>query len=414
MAHQDQDGPIAGQSADGPMAQQDDDGLMAQQDDDGPMAHQADDGPMVGQEATAAFAELFGPPPEGPATPVDWDAVEEWLGLRLPADYKAVATAYGPLDIGERLWLHTPFTSDARLFDYGRFVEDGRRDAPGVLPFGETRMSDTLYWDTTASDDPDRWPVVVHVRDLANAGKDPWLRPGTTLLPTLAGFVGDGLRPSLARSGLAGGEPSPWTPPARRPEPTPEQRAALAGGTGLATLTALIPPPAAPHLGERSWEWLYERLGTRLPTEYVRLMETYGGGEWCQWLRFRTPLGTERYDLAGTEEWFGAAYRGLRADYPEYHPLAVWPEPGGFLPFADSIDGDELCWLTEGDTPDDWPLIVIPRHAGQGPPLTGTLTETLLAWLRGELRTEGLPRLVRPHEDPLDVIDFTPYGPKDD
>ncbi|CAM5562905.1 SMI1/KNR4 family protein [Streptomyces tanashiensis] len=65
-------------------------------------------------------------------------------------------------------------------------------------------MSDTLYWDTTASDDPDQWPVVVHVRNLANAGKDPWLRPGTTLLPTLTGFVADGLRPALARSGLAG------------------------------------------------------------------------------------------------------------------------------------------------------------------------------------------------------------------
>ncbi|MER7947460.1 SMI1/KNR4 family protein [Streptomyces sp. NPDC096079] len=364
--------------------------------------------------AVAAFAELFGPPPEGPAVPVDWDAVEAWLGLRLPADYKAVATAYGPLDIGERLWLHTPFTSDGHLFDYGRFVTEGRRDAPGVLPFGRTRTADTLYWDTTASDDPERWPVVVHVQDLANAGKDPWLRPGTTLLPTLTGFVADGLRPSLVRSRLAGGAPSPWTPPPRRPGPTPGQRAALAGGGGLGTLTALLPPPAAPHLGAESWEWLYERLGTRLPTEYVRLMETYGAGEWCGWLRFGAPLGTGRYDLAGTDEWFSEAYRGLRAAHPEYHPLPVRPEPGGFLPFADSIDGDQLCWLTEGDTPDDWPLIVIPRHADQGPPLTGTLTGTLLAWLRGELRTDGLPGLVRPHEDPLDVIDFDPYGPDDE
>ncbi|MFI2734969.1 SMI1/KNR4 family protein [Streptomyces sp. NPDC018711] len=365
--------------------------------------------------ALAAFAALFGPPPEEPAPPVDWDAVEEWTGLRLPADYKAIAAAYGPLDIGERLWLHTPFASDARLFDYGRFVEEGRRAAPGVLPFGATRRADTLYWDTTASDDPDQWPVVVHVQDLANSGKDPWLRPGTTLLPTLAGFVSDGLRPRLARSGMAGGELSAWTPPARRPEPTPEQRAALTGGgTGLDTLTALVPPPAEPYLGEQSWEWLYERLGTRLPTEYVRLMEAYGGGAWCQWLRFSTPLGTGHYDLAGTEEWYGEAYRGLRADHPQYHPLAVWPELGGFLPFADSIDGDQLCWLTEGDTPDDWPLIVVPRHADQGPPLTGTLTATLLAWLRGELVTDGFPRLVRPHEDPLEVIDFEQYGPEDD
>ncbi|MFF9849339.1 SMI1/KNR4 family protein [Streptomyces litmocidini] len=365
------------------------------------------------EAAVAAFAELFGPPPEGPATPVDWDAVEGWLGLRLPADYKAVATAYGPLDIGERLWLHTPFTSGARLFDYGGFVERGRRAAPGVLPFGETRMSDTLYWDTTASEDPDRWPVVVHVQDLANAGKDPWLRPGTTLLPTLAGFVADGLRPLLARSGLAGGEPSAWTPPARRPAPTPGQYAAFAGGSGLETLIALVPPPAEPLLGEQSWEWLYERLGTRLPTEFVALMETYGAGDFCEWLRFGLPLGTGRHDLAPSAEWYGAAYRDLRADHPRYQPLAVWPEPGGFLNFADTVDGDELCWLTEGDDPDAWPLIVVPRHAEQGPPLTGTLVETLLAWLRGHLVQEGFPRLVRRGQDPVEALEsigFHSYG----
>ncbi|WP_018220958.1 hypothetical protein [Salinispora pacifica] len=37
--------------------------------------------------------------------------------------------------------------------------------------------------------------------------------------------------------------------------------------------------------------------------------------------------------------------------------LPVWPEPGGFLPFANSIDSDELGWLTEGN-PDEWPLII--------------------------------------------------------
>jgi hypothetical protein len=35
----------------------------------------------------------------------------------------------------------------------------------------------------------------------------------------------------------------------------------------------------------------------------------------------------------------------------------VWPEPGGFLPVADTAHGDYLGWLTEGDDPDSWPLI---------------------------------------------------------
>jgi hypothetical protein len=48
---------------------------------------------------SSSFPAVFGPPPVAPV-PVDWAAVDDWLGLGLvlPADYKAVASAYGPLD----------------------------------------------------------------------------------------------------------------------------------------------------------------------------------------------------------------------------------------------------------------------------------------------------------------------------
>jgi len=36
-------------------------------------------------------------PPGAEPIPIDWNAVEAWLGLRLPTDYKALATAYEPL-----------------------------------------------------------------------------------------------------------------------------------------------------------------------------------------------------------------------------------------------------------------------------------------------------------------------------
>ncbi|MBC9716142.1 SMI1/KNR4 family protein [Streptomyces sp. TRM66268-LWL] len=357
-----------------------------------------------------AFAGIFGEPPAGFAVPVDWAAVETWLGTRLPGDYKTIAAAYGPLDIGEWLWLHMP-CAHRGWFDYGNWVEQTRRAAPGVLPFGATRTADTLFWDTTASDDPDQWPVVMHCQDDENAGRDPWRRFRTPLVPTLARLVADGLRPVVARSALLTDlEPTAWTPPPRRPEPTARQRSALTEGSGLEALTALVPPPESPALGKHGWEWLHERLGTRLPGAYVRLMEQYGAGTWAGWLRFHTPLGDDQYALAPWAEWYSDTYRSHRADFPQYHPLAVWPEPGGFLPFADSIDGDQLCWLTEGATPDDWRLIVVPRHADQGPPLESDLTETLLEWLRGRFTTEGLPWLGRSDECPLDYIGFEPFS----
>ncbi|MEU3668315.1 hypothetical protein [Streptomyces virginiae] len=102
------------------------------------------------------------------------------------------------------------------------------------------------------------------------------------------------------------------------------------------------------------------------------------------------------------------AYRQLKDDNPDWYPLAVWPEPGGFLPFANSIDGDYLGWLTEGGDPDIWPLIVWPRHADQGPPLEDGLIDTLLDWQRGTLVTPGFSTFDE-DDDPVEFADFEPW-----
>ncbi|TFV31544.1 hypothetical protein E4K10_04865 [Streptomyces sp. T1317-0309] len=191
-------------------------------------------------------------------------------------------------------------------FDYGTWVQQTRRNAPGVLPFGATRTADTLYWDTTASDDPDQWPVVMHCQDDENAGRDPWRRFATPLVPTLARLVADGMRPVAARSGMQTDlERTPWTPPPRRPEPTAQQRAALTAGSGLETLTALVPPPETPALGKHNWDWLYERLDTRLPGEYVRLMERYGAGSCAAGCASTSPSAR-----ASTRSHLGRVVRG--------------------------------------------------------------------------------------------------------
>ncbi|MGK5497752.1 SMI1/KNR4 family protein [Streptomyces sp. URMC 125] len=377
-------------------------------------------------------------PPAAPAPlPVDWAAVEGRLGLRLPADYKRLVSACGPLELGGRLWLHAPCERGER-FEYGDWLWEthrecriaSRRTPPyqpppfhpepgGLLAWGETRDGVRLFWDTGAHDDPDRWPVVAHDRN-AGGEEDPWRRWGTTLTETVAALLADGL--PLPRGRTLGPLPAtacrtaflvgarPWTPPERDPEPAPEaggvRRAALTGGNGLEALTRLVPPPATPYLGDGTWEWLFEELGTRLPDEYVTLMERYGSGHWGNWLGFFTPLRTAGNGLAHHARRAADTYRGLRGRFPEHHPLAVWPEPGGFLPFAVSVEGDYLGWLTEGE-PDDWPVAVWPRRAGQGPPLAGTLTDVLLEWLRGDLVTEGLAGLGE-EDDPLAFAGFSP------
>lgn len=399
----------------------------------------------VSPDVSALVARLAPPPPSAdhgrplaPApVPVDWEAVESWLGLRLPTDYKALVSACGPLDIGEAVWLHAPCAQEER-FDYGDWLRGIHRrcriasrevppyeppafhpDPGGLLAWGETRWCAHLFWDTGASDDPDEWPVVVFDTDTAHAGGNPWRNWAKPLTETLAALLETGLPmpgggtfgplpPTACRTAFLP-DARPWAPPKPSPGAVPEavRRKALTEGSGLEALSLLVPPPEAPYLGGGTWQELSGELGSRLPAEYVALMDRYGAGCWAGWLRFVTPLRPAGRGFVRHAEETLDAYRTLRADFPENLPLAVWPEPGGFLPFANSIDGDHLGWLTEGE-PDDWPLIVWPRHADQGPPLEGGLTDVLLEWLRGRFSTEGLAGLDE-DDDPLEFAGFEPW-----
>lgn len=383
------------------------------------------------------------PLPERPPAPVavDWVAIEAWLGTPLPDDYKRLAETLGPLDFGAYLWIHVPCVEEGR-FDYGDWLRETHRRARiearavpederpvihpepgGLLAWGRSRGSDVLFWDTSASEDPNKWTVVVrHLGPVPGSGLRPWHRYDLTLteylrhtvrpeweLPSLPGPLIGPLPGTVARTAFLP-TATPWTPPEPTvPRLTEAQRhIALETGTGLDALRRLSPPPRQPYLGDGSWEALFDELGTRLPRDYVTLMELYGAGCWSEYLRFLTPLRTgERRFVHHVEETLGA-YRMLRGNHPESYPLSVWAEPGGFLPFANSIDADHLGWLTENPDPDAWPLIIWPRHANQGPPLKSGLVDTLVAWQRGHLVTDGLAGLDE-GDDPVEFAGFEPW-----
>lgn len=384
------------------------------------------------------IADLVTPHAERPPVPipVDWPAVEAWLDTRLPADYKQLADTYGPMEFGEYIWIHVPCVEDT-IFDYGDWLRGVHRDtrihvrglpederpavhpAPGgLLALGMTWGSDYLFWDTSSSDDPDEWTVVVrHGNGAVGRGFQSWqqydLTLGGYLRHTLQGIwdpsfphgqiIGP-LQPGMARTTLAA-TAEPWTPP----EPVvprltdAERRVALETGSGLDALRLLTPPPVdGPYLGDDiGWEELFARLGTKLPGEYITLMELYGFGCWRGWLRSNAPLRTHERGLLSDIEWLTDIYRSHRAEQPDRFPMVMWPEPGGFLPFADTIGSDYIGWLTDGDDPDAWPITVWSRDADQVPPLELGLIDTLVVWLRGEFGGIGLPGLDE-EDDPLE------------
>lgn len=186
--------------------------------------------------------------------------------------------------------------------------------------------------------------------------------------------------------------------------------------SALEALVALAEPPRRPRRGPLTWDQVYEKLGTSLPTDYVALISRYGAGLLgCQeWLGLCDPLDPGRpCGLLPCATDAGDAYRFLRdgptaisggaravddvfGGFAVDFPRAVWPEPGGFLCCAASRDGDYIGWLTVGE-PDQWPVMVWPQQAEGDTVIDLTLTEVLLGWLQGDLDLPGLPRCDKPH-----------------
>ncbi|MET9232509.1 SMI1/KNR4 family protein [Lentzea sp. NPDC003310] len=155
----------------------------------------------------------------------------------------------------------------------------------------------------------------------------------------------------------------------------------------LKALCTLVAPPARPVLGERSWEWVQAELGTRLPADYVEFMETYGGGTFARCLNLWTPLDPQGLTHLAREATADAL--DMAAFLDEGPSLPMWPEPGGFLPFGENVEGDKLGWLTTGD-PDRWPLVFLARYLEddeQEPPLPSrSPARSSTGWAGGRCR----------------------------
>ncbi|MGF1662000.1 MAG: SMI1/KNR4 family protein [Kineosporiaceae bacterium] len=158
---------------------------------------------MTGLSPTDALAALVRrcPPPDGPAGPPgDWDAVQDELGVALPADYRGFVDAYGLVRLDDFLLVHSPFAARGpgnllheaqdplgALAGYAeRRTLAGEADLPvppypapgGLLPVGRTDNGDELWWVT--GDAPDAWPVAL----LESRG-----RAVRTVAPSLAGLL---------------------------------------------------------------------------------------------------------------------------------------------------------------------------------------------------------------------------------
>ncbi|WP_405478890.1 hypothetical protein [Streptomyces sp. NBC_00009] len=111
----------------------------------------------------------------GEARTVDWDAVEERLGTRLPTDFKQLAEIFrnGAFDGFLTLYVPEAAVPGMDFVEHAEYLAGfaarsgtslwepyGIYPAPGgLLEWGSSEQADQFYW-LTEGDDPDRWPVL--------------------------------------------------------------------------------------------------------------------------------------------------------------------------------------------------------------------------------------------------------------
>jgi hypothetical protein len=313
-----------------------------------------------------ALAELIGPPPTEPFA-VDWPGIERTLGLSLPDDYKAFATAYGPCRIEESLRITVPswagrgaylsyFSTVGLESERCRSMRDEKpEDHPyafhpepgGLLHCARGAGGDGYFWDTSVSADPNQWTVVGRVEDA-------WIPCAMSVTDLLAMVVEENRQrhappPRVTRYDGIGpyvfGRPDPArpAPPAAADSSTADMVADRLKVTGA-------PAPAG------SWQ-------EPVPADYRALVRRVGPGTIDGALRLLAPGAPDGFDRDEEQARYGAMLRRGRGFEPRTVRATVAPEPGGLVLWGVFATGETLWWLPAWPHPDGWPTVVCSADA---------------------------------------------------
>ncbi len=117
------------------------------------------------------------PPPPNTTDPIDWAAVEARLGMRLPEDYKELASAYGPGRFADYLYIFYPQARSAYVDltgpmparirdqlhkDYIQGSHPVPYDPQHLFLMGGTDNGEYLFWVTEPSEAPNSWRIAIN------------------------------------------------------------------------------------------------------------------------------------------------------------------------------------------------------------------------------------------------------------
>ena len=111
-----------------------------------------------------------------------------------------------------------------------------------------------------------------------------------------------------------------------------------------------------------AWADVEAALGTALPRDYKDLIADGGacgfGGELLITSPFDPRPSWNLLDCAAPLGW---ALAISRDPYPDWYPVAIYPEPGGLLGWGSDGGGADYYWVTSDPDPDRWTIAVAGR-----------------------------------------------------
>lgn len=167
----------------------------------------------------------------------------------------------------------------------------------------------------------------------------------------------------------------------------------MAASMILDALRKLMPPPESP-VGCGTWaQWaeVQSELGLRLPIDYKYYINTYGSGWINDFLYVLNPFaGSKHLELIRN---ILQILNSLRANKErsgtEEVPYPLYAEPGGLLPWGFTDDGHTLYWITIGNNPDKWKVVIGESRGSEWEEYNDYMVDLLVKLLSGE-RTSWL------------------------
>ncbi len=134
----------------------------------------------------------------------------------------------------------------------------------------------------------------------------------------------------------------------------------------VSKLESLFDPPRPREVCD--WRAVEQTLKSTLPRDFKDFWTKFGPGILGfrntdpEFLVLHSPyVGSGYTRFPDCVAIMAENYRGLRTDFPQYHPHAVWPEKHGILGFGHDTNGNEYFFKT-AESPDNWTIQSWGRH----------------------------------------------------